>query len=405
MNNTDTSPTPSPQELTEQFNYACNLHENNNTREAIEIYNSLLRLVPDSPLLHFNCGLAHFDLNQFREAEEHYRRACEINPEDPDIHYNQGLNFRRLGKTKEGAKSFAMAVQLGDNTVDTLYNLALCHQDLQDNDEASRVYDLILSLSPDHQSTLNNYAYLCHKSGETEKAEALYGKLLKYNPDHQAAQHMLNSLSGKTVDTAPLGYVETVFDNYAKDFEHSLQEHLHYRTPKVLWDRYRHLFNKDSRQRCLDLGCGTGLAGEQFTPCCAHMTGVDISENMLAVAEEKQIYNDLIKDDIVHFLQTSQDSSYDLIIAADVFTYLGALETIFTSCFTITKENGVFLFSVENSDNNQFKLKKTGRFGHSIIYIQDLCRKTGWSILDVHSSDLRQDKGQWIKGSLIILQK
>ena len=404
MSNTTSNRSSSPQELTKRFDHACQLHENGEILEAVDAYTSLLVLMPGSSLLHFNCGLAHFDLQQFTEAEKHYLRACEINPEDPDIHYNQGLNFRRLGKAKEGAQSFTRAFKLGDSSVDTIYNLALCHQDLHEINEASRLYELILSTDPEHQSTLNNYAYLCHKIGASDKAKTLYRKLLQHNPGHQAAHHMLNSLSGETPDSAPLEYVESVFDNYAKDFEHSLVEQLQYKTPQALWDRYRSLFPETPREDCLDLGCGTGLAGDQFASCCTNMVGVDISEEMLAVAKEKNLYNELKKDDIVHFLQNTP-YSYDLILAADVFTYLGDLKDIFTACFKKTREKGVFLFSVEEAVGNQFELKDTGRFGHSSRYIQELCQKSGWSILDSHLSKLRQDKGEWIKGYLFILQK
>ncbi len=404
MSKSTDNPLPSPQELTNVFNNACVLHEQGDLGGAIDAYTYLLTLTPDSSILHFNCGLAYFDLQQFVTAEKHYQSASEINPDDPDIHFNLGLNFRRLEKIKEAAESFTQALRLGDSSEDTLYNLALCHQDLNDTAEASRLYDCILSKDPGHQPTLNNYAYLCHKSGDREKAGTLYRRLLEHNPDHQAARHMLNALAGEKPDTAPLEYVEEVFDNYAKDFEHSLVQQLHYKTPQILWDRYRRLFGETPRENCLDIGCGTGLAGVQFAPCCTRMTGVDISEEMLLIAKEKSLYNELIKDDIVHFLHTIPHS-YNLIVAADVFTYIGDLSEMFTACFNKTAEEGVFLFSVEESTGNQFELKETGRFGHSVHYIQNVCQSAGWTILDNHLSKLRQDKGQWIKGFLFILQK
>ncbi len=286
-----------------------------------------------------------------------------------------------------------------------MYNLGLCYQDLQNYSEAERLYDIILSQNPEHLSTLNNFAYLCHKTGDLKKAEALYRQLLTSNPEHTAARHMLNSLSGKMTDSAPLEYVEAVFDNYAKDFEHSLVEQLQYNTPTGLWQRFSQMFpQNESKEHCLDLGCGTGLAGEQFISCCQQLTGIDISQEMLELADKKNIYQELIKDDILHFLQ-STELSYDLILAADVFTYMGDLEKLFNACREKTIKDGLFLFSVEESASETFELKQTGRFGHSVGYIEKLCRNTGWDILDCHLSKLRQDKGEWIKGHLFILQR
>lgn len=393
---------PSTQELEKRFQHACHLHENDQIDAAIDAYKELLTIVPASPLLHFNCGLAFYELQDFVQAEQHYHHASTINPEDSDIHYNRGLNFRRLSKFKEASVSFEHAFKLGDTSVDTLYNLALCHQDLEDYSEAGRVYTLILSQDPDHLSSINNYAYLCHKAGDIEKAKTLYSHLLKLNPRHQAAKHMLNSLSGHTPESAPLEYVKAVFNNYAKDFEQSLVENLHYRTPKALWDQYCSVLPDDSRDSCLDLGCGTGLGGEQFRQCCNTFIGVDISEEMLKVANTKDLYTMLIKDDILHFLQNTTEK-YDLILAADVFTYMGNLEKIFMACCSTITKNGLFLFSVEEATQEHFELKQTGRFGHSVDYIETLCKKTGWKVLARHNSKLRKDKGEWIMGHLFVL--
>lgn len=404
MTKNSNDPTPSPQELKKNFEEACQLHEGGQIDEAIDAYQKLLTILPDSPLLHFNCGLALYEQQDFIQAEYHYNKASSINPEDPDIQYNRGLNFRRLHKFTEATSSFELAFKLGDTTVDTLYNLALCHQDLEEYSEAGRLYNLILSQDPEHLSSLNNYAYLCHKKGDIEEAETLYRQLLKLNPEHQAAKHMLDSLSGHTPESAPLEYVKDVFDNYAKDFEQSLVEKLQYRTPKALWYLYCSLFPDDSRDTCLDLGCGTGLGGEQFRQCCKSFTGVDISEEMLKVAETKDLYANLIEDDILHFLQKNTDR-YDLILAADVFTYMGDLEELFMACGSQTTENGIFLFSVEAAEKDHFELKQTGRFGHSMDYIEKLSKNTGWKILACEGSKLRQDKGEWIMGHLYILAR
>ena len=400
-----TDPSLSPEDLKNRIIQACDLHENNRLGEAVKVYTQLLTYLPDSPLLHFNCGLALFELNFFTEADKHYKKASLLNPEDADIHYNTGLNNRRLQRNKDAVHSFQTAIELGDTTIDTLYNLALCHQDLQNFSEAARLYETVLEQSPEHQSSLNNFAYLCHKTGNIQKAENLYTRLLALNPEHKAARHMLNSLSGCATESAPLEYVEAVFDNYAQNFEQSLIEELQYNTPKGLWKRFCKRFpTRTSWNQCLDLGCGTGLAGEQFSSCCQKITGVDISKEMLAVAGQKRLYSRLIKDDILHFLQIT-NHFYDLIIAADVLTYMGNLENLFIRCFKTTADDGIFLFSVEESESKTFELKQTGRFGHSCQYIKKICFTTGWNILDCHLSKLRRDQGQWIRGQLYILQK
>ena len=404
---TDSYPSQiSPEEFTKLFNHACSLQENGDLAEALRIYNRLLNFLPGSHLLHFNCGLAHFDLQNFSKAESHYTNALADAADDPDIHYNRGLNFRRLQKYEDAAISFEAAFAAGDTSVDTLYNLALCHQDLNNDIEAGRLYNIILSQDPSHQSSINNYAYLCHKSGDTKRAASLYAQLLKLNPEHQAAQHMLCSVTGTTPDRAPLEYVESIFDNYAEDFEHSLVENLQYRTPEVLYDFFCECIKKSSHKKCLDLGCGTGLAGERFKQCCDELTGIDISQKMLKIADKKNLYDKLVKDDIIHFLQTSAEK-YNLILAADVFTYMGDLETMFKECGSASAPSAILLFSVEEALDCRkgFELKSTGRFGHSADYIKRLGEKTAWTVISHRRSKLRQEKGKWIMGYLYILQQ
>ncbi len=404
MSSTTPDQQATPEDLEILFQNSCALHEKGVLDEAVKGYQVLLQSLPESAMLHFNCGLALFDLHEYPAAEIHYHKAVQLAPQDPDIQYNRGLNFRRLKQIEDAVQSFESAFKAGDHSLDTLYSLALSYQDLDNFSQAALLYDSILQTDPEHLSTLNNYAYLCHKSGDREKAKSLYQQLVQLDPSHGAAQHMLNSLTGNTPETAPLAYVESIFDNYAQNFEQSLVGQLSYKTPTLLHQQYQNIFPGKKINDCMDLGCGTGLAGLKFSACCKQLLGIDISAEMLAVAEEKDIYDKLIKADILDYL-SSQAAPVDLIVAADVLTYMGDLSVLFEKCFMNTVSGGLFLFSVENSDREAFELKESGRFGHSLHYIQQLCEKSGWTICDSHSSNLRKDKEKWIRGTLFILQK
>lgn len=158
MNKINSASQLTHEELKKLFTHACNLQEAGKLNDALLVYDRLRAIIPGSPLLHFNCGLAFFDLENYSKAESHYEKAVASAPEDPDIHYNRGLNFRRLLRFTDAAISFGKAYKSGDTNVDTLYNLALCHQDLEDYPEAGRIYKIILSQKPTHQSSLNNFA-------------------------------------------------------------------------------------------------------------------------------------------------------------------------------------------------------------------------------------------------------
>ncbi len=391
-------------ELKSKFIQACKKQEAGAMCDALAIYNEILPFIPESPMIHFNMGLAHFDMGDFNKAAEHYQTACRGNPDDPDIHYNQGINFRRLGKLNDAAKAFEKAEKMGDSSIDTLYNRALCYQDLKEFENAAKLYSDILHKESTYQPALNNYAYLCHKAGDLKKAKQLYERLLQLNPRHTAAQHMLNALCGVTPDNAPLEYVESVFDAYAGSFEESLLQNLHYRTPEELWCLFRKVFPERQNNRCLDIGCGTGLAGEMFKSACRELIGVDISERILQKAAAKNLYTQLLKIDILSYLHKTE-KNFDLLLAADVFTYMGELKPLFDACYQRCNREGILCFSVEESNGNSYRLKKTGRFGHSHSYITTLCKNAGWKLLLSEHSKIRQDKKQWVYGYLFLFQK
>ena len=65
-----------------------------------------------------------------------------------------------------------------------------------------------------------------------------------------------------------------------------------------------------------DLGCGTGLMGLELRSTVRRLEGVDVSEAMLAEARRKDIYDRLVKDDLIDFLRASEPAV--LVTATDV---------------------------------------------------------------------------------------
>lgn len=154
----------------------------------------------------------------------------------------------------------------------------------------------------------------------------------------------------------------------------------------------------------LDLGCGTGLAGAAFADICECLIGVDVSEEMVEKAREKGIYNHLVVDEIVRFLQTTS-VYYDLVVLADVLIYLGDIEPALAALYARTAENAVLCFSTETTDESDFQLQPTGRFAHSPDYVTAVALKTGWLIRQSVATRLRKEGNDWVAGTLFYLAK
>ena len=57
----------------------------------------------------------------------------------------------------------------------------------------------------------------------------------------------------------------------------------------------------------LDLGCGTGLTGGTLRDMVDDITGIDISENMVEIAHEKDLYETLYVAEVEDFLEDNDD--------------------------------------------------------------------------------------------------
>ena len=216
------------------------------------------------------------------------------------------------------------------------------------------------------------------------------------------AKHMLAALTGETTTTAPKEYVEWLFDNYAVKFESSLVNNLEYKIPKYIAEKMIKYSENDALGSVMDLGCGTGLFGIEIKQCCEHLEGVDLSEKMLDVAKEKNVYDKLIKQDILTYLSNAS-LNFDYFVSTDVFVYIGDLSEIFRLIKSRNQKNGKLAFSTEDYDGDGYFLEQSGRYSHSRKYVQSLCRKFGYKLSYFENQPLRKQKDQYIKGGLYFL--
>lgn len=131
-----------------------------------------------------------------------------------------------------------------------------------------------------------------------------------------------------------------LFDWYAEHFDDHLQGRLKYRTPALICEQ---IFKLDPPRdlEVLDLGCGTGLCGPLLKPLARAMTGVDLSPNMLEMARKRGLYDELVCSDLIAFL-APHHARFDLVVATDVFIYVGALEAVFQATRTAVRPVCVF---------------------------------------------------------------
>jgi predicted TPR repeat methyltransferase len=252
-----------------------------------------------------------------------------------------------------------------------------------------------------------NRALELEKAGDIDAAVKAYEEVLLIDPeDHGGAAVRIAAMGrGETPPKAPDAYVETLFDQHAEAFEDILVEQLGYAVPMMVRQRLQTL-ELGPFKRMLDLGCGTGLTGESLRDMAADITGLDLSENMVELAHEKDVYETLYVAEVEDYLEDNDDDSFDLITATDVLPYLGALEPLFFGAAENLDAGGLFIFSSETLTDEtlagRYMVGPHQRFAHSIAYIEERLNVTGFEVLEVTDINVRMQDGNPTPGHLVI---
>jgi predicted TPR repeat methyltransferase len=209
--------------------------------------------------------------------------------------------------------------------------------------------------------------------------------------------------------------VAGVFDGYADRFDEHLVHGLGYRIPEHLVALLlKHGVHAQGNWAVLDLGCGTGLAGEAVVSHARRLVGIDLSANMLAKARERNIYERLVQADLLPAMRDEPSAGYDVVLAADVFVYLGRLDEVMAQAARLLSPGGAFAFSVEalealpedkRGDGQEFVLNDKGRFAHAAPYIERLAAANGLHLLELTGVQSRLEQGVPVQGWLVLMAR
>jgi len=429
---------------------AVALHQAGKLDEAKTIYQSLLNKNPhDSDALHY-LGLIAFQRHRYLDSVNLIEAAIKINRLVPAFHCNLGNAYRALGQFDSAITAFQEAVRLDVKFPAAHNNLGNTLKDMGRLDEAIANYRKALALKPDFSEAHNNLGMALSAQGKLEEAVGSYRKAIALNPyyadayghlgnalksqgkmnealvcfqqqlklapDNSAAQHIVASLAGSNPERASAQYVEKLFDDYAEKFDTHLLQNLKYETPEKLVALISQLeIPLAEKWDVLDLGCGTGLAGVAISPFARQLVGVDLSGKMLEKAHARNIYQRLECSDILTIIRDEKNSSYDVIVAADVLIYLGKLDEIFSEIKRLLKPGGIYGFSVETRDalsaqknmreiQQGYKLETTGRYTHSTNYLYRLASENGFLMQKMDSTQIRMENGKPVQGYLVIFK-
>ena len=114
--------------------------------------------------------------------------------------------------------------------------------------------------------------------------------------------------------------------------------------------------------------------------------------------ELRGLHDQVEQADVVQHLAAAP-RRYDLVLAADVFIYVGALEAVFAGVARVMEPSGLFCFSVEAAgEDEDFALRPSLRYVHSERYLRRLAGVHGFDVQAVARQPIREDQQQPIAG-------
>ena len=381
--------------------------------EALEYYKKAVEINEDYFVAVINLANTYFDLKDYAASLRYAKQATKLDSKALQAWTLVGNSALETGDYDEALSAFLTAEKI-DSADPWIHNyLSQAYQKKSLWKNALENGWQAVEKSGGEESHHINFGYLLYEA-KLEKQDSLCAKYVKIwqekYGENKIVLHTSKALSdGRSEDVAPAEYVRNIFDVFAPDFEQVLHG-LEYHAPDLIFRFLQEIYGAKRYfgLRILDAGCGTGLCGKFLKKYASFrgLIGVDLSSGMLKEAAAKKIYNQLICQDIIEHLEC-QKSSYDLIVAADVFTYIGDMEKLFSALAYSLKKNGRIVFTVsENSINDSdWFLHASGRFLHSLKYVENLLEKNGFLEEKISREKLRNEGDSEVLGYVISAQK
>jgi predicted TPR repeat methyltransferase len=346
-------------------------------------------------------GYALLEAGRFEEAHALLSRARALSPGNPLIHYRLGLLFSDTGRPAEALEALDASLSLQSDNARAHNNRGSALQLLGRMSEAEKAFQRALDLSPELELPYVNLGHVLEAQGKVREAAELYEKAIARGLDPALFSHYLAAASGKVTERAPDRWVSATFDNFAPTFDAHLQR-LGYNAPRMLAAMVQ--THVAGALDVLDLGCGTGLCGLALANSRRNLVGVDLSEKMLAQARAHGVYDELHLAELHAWLRDSGAARFDLVIAADVFIYIGALEDLFHEIARSLRPGGWFAFSTEECESGDYTLRSTGRYAQSEAYIRRLA-EPAFMVVAADPAVIRLEVGNPLAGRLYLLRR
>jgi predicted TPR repeat methyltransferase len=311
-------------------------------------------------------------------------------------------------RIKAAMRSTALFLSSGDLIADRRYEYAREFEMRGDLAAAADVLEQALERAPAFVSAWFALGDVRQRLGNRDGAVDAFAQARAADPHDRRGAALRLALLGAGDPRAAMGpgYVQALFDQYSLEFDNTLLRYLHYRGPKLMRDAIEMVLARQGRTirfgRAIDLGCGTGLMGEQLREMCDRLHGVDLSPGMIEQARRKGVYDRLEVGEMLALLGQAPDASADLIVAADALVYLPDLAPLCREAARVLRPAGLFAFTAETHAGPGVVLGEKLRYAHGTAHARDAIADAGLRLLELAHVSTRSENGVPVPGLLAV---
>jgi predicted TPR repeat methyltransferase len=377
--------------------------------EAEAEFLASLQALPGRPSTLVNLAATRLRLGRPADALAPLETALATQPGDGEAWQHRAVALAELDRHAEAVEAFDHALAAGTVNAAVHYRRGLALAALERQTEAAQAWEQALGCDDQFLPAWVDLGSLLRDLGQRERALQCLERALALGADDPMLRFQVAALrdAQQAPEAPPREYVQRLFDGYAEGFDAHLVGTLGYRTPQLLAEGLT-TTGVANFATALDLGCGTGLLAAPLQGWVDRLDGMDLSGAMLEKARALGRYDRLEQGDIAEHLARTE-RRYALVVAADVFVYLGALEPVFEGVMRVLEPGGVFAFSVEAADSEGhgnadaetgtgYVLRSTLRYAHTERYLRTLAQAHGLQVCATRRHALRQDHGATIVG-------
>lgn len=334
-----------------------------------------LALDPDEPETHFLISRTRWARGIVKEAVMAAESATELDPAHHAAWLHLGNMKRAIGETRNAEKAFRRALELAPADNAARIALAQVLLLLGKPDDAVELCTGVQAPDPAWPQAQLILGRALWQQGDHAAARAHWRTI---TPEQSAYGHAQALLGAKDVSgTNALQRRQRYYDECAHAYSYLTTEVADYRLPARLARELRRMF--PGRERCLtvlDAGCGAGACGPVLRSLAFTLTGVDISPLLLDQAGQRGAYDTLIQQDAIALLHDNP-SSFDLIVATDVFETCEEIDAALGAALAALRPGGVFVLSPSARSVTRDGFDPTAR-GLSLAKVKKILAGTPW---------------------------